>query len=233
MVVAIRLRLASCAGVGLACLAGALLAGGCDPSDEEPAETRGVGPGGGARRCEVGAERTARGAPAGRRAIVLGCGRTRDRIALQLVSFRDDGGPCLTIAGLPGGTRACGRAPSERVPPARDAIGGGAIVRRSGRAQLELYGETAPGVSRVVMRYRRPDDQSVQRPTTLIRAENRAALRAAGIGEPFGYFVGVVPARARHVTAIAVDRSGEVLGSLGFDRLVRSMHPTVLIAGTG
>jgi hypothetical protein len=161
---------------------------------------------------------------------VLGCGRTRAGVALELSSFRDDAGPCLTIAGLPGGTRACGRAPSERVPPARDAIDGGAIVRRSARAPLELYGETAPSVRRVLLRYRLPHGRRASRPATLIRAIDRDGLSAAGIRRPFGYFVGAVPPRARHVSAVALDSSGELLGQLGFDRLARDMDPTVFIA---
>jgi hypothetical protein len=40
----------------------------------------------------------------------------------------------------------------------------------------------------------------------------------------------VVPARAGQVSAVALDRSGDVLGRLGFDRLAREMHPTVFIA---
>jgi hypothetical protein len=149
---------------------------------------------------------------------------------LQLFSFHDAGGPCLNIAGLPGGTRACGRAPSERLPPVPAAIGGGAIVRRSAGAALELYGETAPDVRRVVLRYRLPRIGPGETTATLIRVRDRAALRAAGIRAPFGYFVGVVRPRARRVSAVALDASGEPLGRLGFDRLIRSMHPTVFIA---
>ena len=160
---------------------------------------------------------------------MLGCGRNRAGAALQLFSFRDDGGPCLNIAGLPGGTRACGRAPSERVPPARGAIGGGAIVRRSASAQLELYGETAPNVRRVILRYRLPHGRAGERPAALIRVIDRAALTAAGIRKPFGYFVGAVPPRAAQISAVALDASGDLLGRLGFDRLARDLHPTGFI----
>lgn len=173
-------------------------------------------------------EPRASGGGAGDRA---GLGRTRAGTTLQLYSFRDAGGPCLNIAGLPRGTRASGRAPSERVPPARDAIGGGAIVRRSAGARLELYGETAPNVRRVLVRYRVSHGRPVQRPATLIRARDRAALSAARIREPFGYFVGAVPARPGQVSALALDGSGVVLGRLGFDRFAGDMHPTVFIAG--
>ena len=61
------------------------------------------------------------------------------------------------------------------------------------------------------------------------RVSDRAALTAAGIREPFGYLIGVVPPRARQVSAMALDASGEVLGSLSFDRLALDMHPTVFI----
>jgi hypothetical protein len=180
--------------------------------------------------CEVGAERSSPGAPGREREIVLGCGRTPDGTVVQLSSSLDAGGPCLSITGLPGGTRACGRAPSERVPPAREAIGGGAIVRRTTGAQLELYGETAATVRRVLLRYRLPSGGPGERPATLIRARDPVALTAARIGEPFGYFVGAVPPRAVRVSAVALDRSGRVLGRLGFDRLARDMPPTVFIA---
>jgi hypothetical protein len=165
----------------------------------------------------------------GRRAIVLGCGRTAAGRAIELYAFTDAGGPCLNIAGLPGGTRACGRAPSERVPAARGAIGGGLIVRRSGGAPLEVYGETAPSVRRVLLRYRAPQGRPSQKQATLIRATASAALSASGVREPFGYFVGAVPRRAVRVFAVALDASGEELGRFGFDRLARGMHPTVFI----
>jgi hypothetical protein len=115
------------------------------------------------------------------------------------------------------------------VPPARVALGGGAIVRRSARAALELYGETAQNVHRVLLRYRLSHGRPSQRPATLIRARDRVALTAAGIRMPFGYFVGAVPPRARQIYAAAHGSSGEVLGRLGFDRLARSTHPTVFI----
>lgn len=161
---------------------------------------------------------------------MLGCGQTVDGFEVELYSSRDAAGPCLSIAGLPGGTRACGRAPSERVPPTRAAIGGGAIVRRSAGSRLELYGETAPHVRRVVLHYRLPRGRPSQRPATLIRARDHTALRAARIRTSFGYFVGSVAPRAIRVSAEARDSSGTVLGRLRFDRLARSMHPTAFIA---
>jgi hypothetical protein len=93
-----------------------------------------------------------------------------------------------------------------------------------------LYGETTQDVRHVVLIYRLPHGRQGRRPATLIRVRDPAALRAAGIRRPFGYFVGAVPPHARHVWAVAHGSSGEVLGRLGFDRLARGMHPTVFIA---
>ncbi len=160
--------------------------------------------------------------------MVLGCARGA---TLRLYAFRQAGGPCLVVDGLPGGPRACGRAPGERVPAAAGAIGGPAIVRRSPDAELELYGETSAAVRRVVLRYRLPAGRRGRRRATLIRADDAVALRAARIREPFGYFAGSVPPRARDVMAVALDASGEELGRLAFDRIARDMHPTVFIAG--
>jgi len=164
------------------------------------------------------------------RTVVLGRAPMPAGTAISLYSVRDAAGPCLRIAGLPGGTRGCGRAPSERVPPARRALGGGAIVRRTAHAPLELYGEARSNVRRVVLRYRLPRGDVGEREATLIRVTDRAVLQAARIRRPFGYFVGVVPARARRVFAVALDGSGEEAGRLGYDRLARSMHPRVFIA---
>jgi hypothetical protein len=181
----------------------------------------------------------ARSAPRDRRAppifrryreVLLGCARTPAGTMVRLYAIRQGGGPCLVIDGLPGGARGCGRAPSERVPPRTGAIADGAIVRRTPRAKLELYGETAATVRRVVLRYRVRGGRPRERPATLIRAEHSGSLRAARIREPFGYFLGAVPPRARKVFAVALDEAGEELGRLGFDRLARSMSPTAFIA---
>jgi len=181
----------------------------------------------------VRAERSSTRAPEREQKVVLGRAVTPAGTAIELYSFRDAAGPCLNLAGLPGGTRACGRAPSERVPPARRALGGGAIVRRSAGAPLELYGEARSNVRRVVLRYRLPQGGPGEREAILIRVTDRAALKAARIRRPFGYFVGAVPPRARRVTAVALDGSGDPAGRLGFDRIARSMHPTVFIANPG
>jgi hypothetical protein len=165
-----------------------------------------------------------------RDAVLLGCARTASGATVALYSWPDGSGPCLTITGLPGGPRQCGRAPSELGPPVTRAISGGVIVRRSPDAKLELYGATAANVRRVVLRYRLRCGAPGRRRATLIRVEDRDALRAAGIRKPFGYFIGAVPPRARHVLAVAVDASKKARGRLEFDRLARQMHPTVFLA---
>src|SRR5215207_5460553 len=72
---------------------------------------------------------------------------------LELHASPDAGGPCILIRGLPGGPRACGRAPSERVPQEHRSISPGPIVRRSARSPVELYGETGPRLAQVIIRY--------------------------------------------------------------------------------
>jgi hypothetical protein len=63
----------------------------------------------------------------------------------------------------------------------------------------------------------------------LAKSDARAKGSLSTDPQTFGYF-GAVPPRARQVSAVAFDRSGEVLGRLGPDRLARSIHPTVFIA---
>jgi hypothetical protein len=107
---------------------------------------------------------------------------------------------------------------------------GDAVVRRSPRAPQELYGATAPNVQGVSLRYRTPSGRLARRRATLIRVTDRRALRAAGIEQPFGYFIGFVPRRSRHTSAEAHDAAGRLLGRFDFDPVARSMHPTVFIA---
>ncbi len=215
---------------GVALLGSMALVVGCESGDRAASNPRDRATTAEEPPCDVGAERKRAGIGSGRPAVIIGCGQTSTGREVQLYSWKDTGGPCIFIAGLPGGTRACGRAPSERVPPARAAIGGSAIVRRSPGAPLELYGETAPDVGRVMLRYRPPGGPRAQSQATLIRIDDRSALRTAGISQPFGYFVGTVPPRAKQVVAVAYDRSRKGLGSFTFDRLAAGMHPTVFIA---
>lgn len=166
--------------------------------------------------------------------IALGCARARSGSRLiELYAFRDAGGPCIVIEGLPGGARACGRAPSERVPAVRRPIGGGVIVRRTRRSRVEIYGETTAVVKRIVLRYALPGAGLRTGRPTLIRVVSPFALSAAGISEPFGYFVGSVPAGSRRVVAEARDRFGRRLGNAHFSRLIRDMPPRVFIAAPG
>jgi hypothetical protein len=176
--------------------------------------------------CETGAVRTQ--GPI-KRATVLGCGRMTAGQRLELWASRDDAGPCIVIVGLPGGPRACGRAPSERVPQAEKAIGGPAIVRRAPRAPIELYGETSPEIKHVIVHFRLGKDPPRQRRATLIRVEHRSALRRARIREPFGYFIGSVPSSAHDVVAKAFDSTGTERGQLEFDRVINSMAPRAFL----
>lgn len=182
------------------------------------------------RDCRVGARPTSPLVSPEEGATVLGCGRTGDGTELELYGVRDAGGPCLSLAGLPGGTRACGRAPSGRVPEVRRAIGGPAFVQRSPRGPIEVYGETTANIRQVTVSYRLPDGPRHRKAATLIRASDRRALAKAGVRKPFGYFVGSVPPRAVEISAEARGCSGKVLARLAYDRLVGGMHPTVFIS---
>jgi hypothetical protein len=196
--------------IGSALGVGAFVAGGCDQSDQRPQADGGR---------DVAAARP----------VTLGRARLPDRSVVTLSAVADDAGPCLRLSGLPGGIRGCGRAPTERVPVVEAAMGGPAIVRTRRGARLELYGETAPHVRRVVVRYRRSGRRPARTRATLIRVTDPAALRAAGIRAPFGYFVGSVPPGAHRIVAEARGGSGAHLGLLRFDPIAGSMHPRVFI----
>ena len=179
--------------------------------------------------CAVGDERKARNAPHGRRAIVLGCAGSQEGRQIEIYSFRDAAGPCLNVAGMRGGPRACGRPPSERRPASRAPLSGPAIAQPSDQAPIEIYGETAARVTRVMIRYRRSGTRRATR-ATLVRVQDRNALDAAGIERPFGYFVGSVPSSATGIVAEARAADGHTLGRLDFDPVVESMPPTAFIA---
>jgi len=88
-------------------------------------------------------------------------------------------------------------------------------------------------VRRVVVRYRLPGRQTSRKQVTLLDVSDPAALRATGIRDPFGYFVGAVPHQAREVSAEAHDDRGAVLDRFKFDKLAAGNHPTVFIAIKG
>jgi hypothetical protein len=182
------------------------------------------------RDCAVGSDGWEPGISRQKPPIVLACGRTTEGRPVELFTFRDAGGPCLSIAGLPGGTRACGRVPSERVPQVRAGIGGPVIVQRSPGAPIELYGETGGEAQRVTIRYRTSADGPVrQRRAALLRARDDESLEAAGIRRPFGYFIGSVPPTAQDIVATARTRSGDVIDRADFDPIVDSMPPRAFI----
>jgi hypothetical protein len=139
---------------------------------------------------------------------------------LELHVRQDAGGPCIVIRGLAGGPRACGRAPSERLPEVRRAISAGPIVRRSEGSPIELYGETGAHVAGVIIRYVSPRERERTVHATLARVTDRRALAAAQIRRPFGYFVATVPGGVRHASAEARSSSGELLGSADFSTLL-------------
>jgi hypothetical protein len=147
---------------------------------------------------------------------------------LELHVLRDAGGPCIVIRGLPGGPRACGRAPSERVPQVRRQISAGPIVRRSAGSPVELYGETGPRVAEVIIRYAGPRGCERTAHATLARALDPLALSEARIRRPFGYFVAKVPGSVRRAWADARTRSGDLLGSADFSKLLADGRPTTV-----
>lgn len=168
--------------------------------------------------------------------LMIGCGRALGGRPIQLLATSPGGGgagPCLRIVGLPGGARGCGYAPSERGPPVTEAIGGEQTVRRGPRGPLEVYGETTAAVSSITLSYRLPSGRIRHKRAALIRVRDRATLRAARIREPFGYFVGGVPARTSNVSAEARSRSGKVLERFGFDRLAGGRPSDRFIIATG
>jgi hypothetical protein len=147
---------------------------------------------------------------------------------LELRVREDAGGPCIVIRGLPGGPRACGRAPSERVPEVRRPISAGPIVRPSAGSAVELYGETGPRVAHVSIRYTGPRGCERTVHATLARATDRRSLSVARIRRPFGYFVATVPGSARRAWADARTRSGRLLGSADFSKRLADKRPTTV-----
>lgn len=181
--------------------------------------------------CTERVGRTVRGVLGGAGGVALGCTQIRGPAQLvELYAVSDAAGPCIVVTGMPGGPRACGRAPGEREPAVERAISAGPIVRRSSRSPFEVYGETRADVGQVVLRYTLPRGGRGTSRATLVEAADAGALAAAGIREPFGYFVGQVPGDAQDVVAEASERSGRRLGAADFSGVMRSMHPTVFIA---
>jgi hypothetical protein len=163
------------------------------------------------------------------RAVELARGEAPDGRQIEIRTWSDTAGLCLRIIGLPHGPRECGLPPSETIPP-RAALGADAIVRITPRSRLELYGAARPEVKRVDVRFRFPSGCPGLRSAALIRVEDREALRAGHISEPFGYFIAFVPGQAREVVAIGRDASGAVVRRVKFDPIVDSVHPHSFIA---
>jgi hypothetical protein len=152
---------------------------------------------------------------------------------LTLHSVRDAAGPCLVIRGLPGGPRACARAPSERVPAVHRPVSRGPIVRLSRHSPAELYGETGPGVDRVIVRYGVPGRSGQTVRAMLLRARDPLRLAFARIRRPFGVYYARIPGQARRAHAVALDSRGRRLGSADFSKLLRSRGPFVALLQHG
>jgi hypothetical protein len=162
------------------------------------------------------------------RRVALASGKAPDGRRIRITAFSDAAGPCLTIRGLPRGPRQCGRAPSEEIPPG-PTMRADAIAQITPESRLELYGALRPAVKRVVVRFTLPSGDHV-RSASIIRVEDRSALSAAEIREPFSYFIAFVPPGARQVVAIGRNDRGRVLGRLRYDPIVNSLHPHNFIA---
>ncbi len=152
---------------------------------------------------------------------------------LELHVRQDAAGPCIVIRGLRGGPRACGRAPSERLPEVHRPVSAGPIVRRSENSPVELYGETGPRVATVTIRYVTPRRRERIIHATLARATDRSALAAARIRRPFGYFVATVPGGVRRASAEARSASGALLGSADFSELLADGLATTVFLARG
>lgn len=148
---------------------------------------------------------------------------------VEIRSHRDATGPCLTIVGLPRGPRQCGRAPSESVPPG-PVMTSDAIAQVTPRSRIELYGATRPAVRQVSVEFGFPSGCPASRSAFLIPVTDVDALRAAGISEPFAYFIAFVPSHARDVVAIGRTAHGNVLRQLEYDPIVDSLHAHTFIA---
>jgi hypothetical protein len=167
--------------------------------------------------------------PTSERQIELARGEAPDGRQIQIRSWLDADASCLRIIGLPHGPRECGLPPSETIPP-RPALGADAIVQITPKSRLELYGATRPEVKRVDVNFRHPSGCPELRSAAIIRVDDRDALRAAHIREPFGYFIAFVPGNAREITAIGRGTGGAVVRRVRFDPIVDSLHPHSFIA---
>lgn len=146
------------------------------------------------------------------------------RLTLETLRDGSGAGSCLVIHGLPGGPRACARAPSERVPAVHRPVIAGPIVRVTSRAPVELYGEVGPRVRQVVVRFSGPWRGERMVYATLLRAHEPFRLALAGIRRPFGVFFARIPPRTRHAWADAYTGGGFRLGTVDFSHLLAGRH---------
>lgn len=209
--------------VRLLSVSAAMAAVGCGDAGT-PAVTTGVA----ASPCPVGAERYEHD----RTAILLGCAELKDGRQIELLASQDDSGagPCLEISGVDErGVRACGRAPLERVPAQTRPILMDATAQPTPQGPIEVYGGVSASVERVDLSYTIEASTAHMR-AAVIRVDEDAVLGDVGIREPFGYFIGEVPAEAVHCQAMALNSAGQRVGVDGCEPYL-GLAPDAFIAG--
>lgn len=162
--------------------------------------------------CQLGARLRDSG---GLGALVLGCVDTPGLSRLKLLAVGDDSGagPCLEIVGIDHrGSRGCGRAPLERVPPSQGPVTFDATAHAGPGLPIEVYGGISASVASVELTYD-VRGHRVSRTATVIAVSNPKVLRKAGIDAPFGYFAGKMPVRFFGCRAVAYGSGGRRLGS--------------------
>lgn len=196
--------------------------GSVDPSDSSGLEGT----------CTVGEERLVfRGVQGDEStSVLLACVQLADGREVELFSGIQSGGLCLQIVGIDSRVRECGNAPSEQEPPMTGAVAAQAIAQPNSSAALEVYGAVSTDVTTVSLRYTQGGSPQLAR-AEVIHVKDRGALERAGIGEPFGYFVGELPAKASNVTALAKNGEGRALGRAGFEPFLRSQPRRAFISG--
>ena len=163
--------------------------------------------------CSVGSRPNGGGSPS----VVLGCARTDDGDQIQLSASGAGAGPCLEIIWSDRqGSRGCGRAPLERVPPKSGPLTFDGTAQPDSLAPIEVYGGTSRAVQGVVVDYRVQGLRG-SADAALISVIDRRALRRAQVERRFGYFVAEVPPGVRHCRATALGAGGRELSAKGCD----------------
>jgi hypothetical protein len=161
---------------------------------------------------------------------VLGSTVLDDGRRVEFLGSRRAGG-CLRVTGIDDKRRACAYVPSMREPPLTAPIAAEVTAQRGPAAPFEVYGPISVRVAEVVIRYR--SGGRVRRMAAeLVWMTDEEALRAAGIEEPFGYFLAELPAAttADDVEAVGFDASGDRLGSASF-AMFADLPPCAFVEG--